>query len=251
MITIPNLEKFRQGDFVQYMNNVLEILTGTDANKFLVAKQREHLKALMDELNASWQPQVGSELTPEIQAIDVQRDMIFTGFKMTVDNWSTNHYDATWRNAAFMLSDNIAGHGDKIISMRYQQQTATVNAIIHDFENELIDHLRTVNLENWLTEIKTLNTSFNDMYVKRTQSISGHQPGLIDEMIGKVTVAFRQLKSIFEARFSVAVADDTFLVPAFQQVENEWSMLSQQYNDAVTRYAGNGSDGKPDAGVVE
>ncbi|KAA5537436.1 hypothetical protein F0919_07105 [Taibaiella lutea] len=242
MITTPNLEKFRQGDFVQYMNNVLEILTATQANNLLVANQRNNLKALTEELNATWQPIVGSELTPEIEAIDRQRDLIFTGFKLTLDNWASNHYYPEWRNAAFMLSDNIAGHGERITLMRYQQQTATFNAIINDFENELLVHLQTLNLQDWLAEIKTLNTTFNEMYVKRTQAISGHQPGLIDELIGKTTIVFRQLKSIFEARFAVAVADGAYIVPEFQQVENEWSMLGQQYNDAVSRYSGSEAD---------
>lgn len=237
MLATPNLEKFRQGDFVQYMNNVLDIMTDTRATTLSLTTQRDNLYTVMRDLNETWQPQVGSELTPEIATLDQQRDMIFNGLKGTVDNWATNHFDESWRNAAFLISDDIAAHGQRIYEMRYQQQTATITAILNDLDDELSAQVTTLGLGTWVEELRTVNERFNDKYVERAQALSSHQPGIVVEQIGIATTAFRALKTGFDSRFNVAVMDDAPTISEFEQVENEWNVITNQYNDAVTRYA--------------
>lgn len=175
MVSTPNLEKFRQGDFVQYMNNVLEIVTAARATTFQIAPQRTALEDVTEQLNDAWQPTMGSELTPEIAELDKQRDSVINGFKNMVDSWAVNHFDPDKRNAAYIIADNIAGHGDRIFLMRYQQQTATINAIINDLNNELAAHVATLNVTDWVDELTNLNIKFNDKYVARAQAISGRQ----------------------------------------------------------------------------
>ena len=245
MVSTPNLEKFRQGDFVQYMNNVLEIVTAARATTFQIAPQRTALEDVTEQLNEAWQPAVGSELTPEIAELDKQRDSVFSGLKGTVDNWALNHYLPNMRNAAFIIADNIAGHGDKVTVMRYQQQTATINAIINDLNTDHAAHVATLKLEDWVDHLAGLNKSFNDKYVERAQAISGHQLGQIRQLIEDTTQRFREFKTIFEARFAVAVADGGAAVADFQQAENEWNSITSQDNDAVNRYAGDDKDPEP------
>ena len=246
MVSTPNLEKFRQGDYVQYMNNVLEIISEPRATTFQIAPQRTELENVIKDLNEAWQPTMGSELTPEIAALDKQRDSVFSGLKLLVDNFATNHFDEAKKNAAFIISDAIAGHGGQITSMRYQQQTATVNAILNDLQNELSAHVTTLNIDDWVTQLTRLNTNFNAKYVERAQAISGRQEGIIVELIDQSTKAFRAMKALFEARFSVAKADNAPSVEDFQKAANEWSTITDQYNDAVTRYA-NVNDDQPES----
>lgn len=40
-----------------------------------------------------------------------------------------------------MLSDTIASHGKDIIRLRYQQETATINAILKDLDNQYSDEV--------------------------------------------------------------------------------------------------------------
>lgn len=135
MLKTPQLQKFRQGDLIQYMDNVLEILTEPRATTLNLSAQRENLYLSLRDLKLVWQPQVGSELTPEIVALDRKRDSIFSGLKITVDTWAMHHFNPDWRNAAFLIADNIESHGQSIPTMRYQQETASINAIIHDLED--------------------------------------------------------------------------------------------------------------------
>lgn len=238
MITIPNFENYRQGDFIQYMNNVLQVVTAARAATFNIVPQRTALQDSMNALNAAWQPVVGSELTPEISELDQKRDRCFNGLKMTVDNWGINHYDLALRESAYLISDRIAGYGDRISLMRYQQQTATVTAIIQELGDVLAPHVDALALQGWVTELSSLNTLFNEKYVERAQSISGKQSGEVVELMNLAITSFRDMKMLFESRFAVAVADGNASAD-FQQTENEWSTLSQQYNDAVNRSAQN------------
>ncbi|MFA7687419.1 MAG: DUF6261 family protein [Moheibacter sp.] len=246
MLAIPKLGQFRQGDLIQYMNNLLGILTEARATTLNLESQREDLYLAMRDLNITWQPQVGSELTPEIAALDQKRDRIFTGLKGTVDIWATNHFQESWRNAAFLISDNIAAHGNKITVLRYQQQTATINAILNDLEGHLSAQITTLGLEDWVDELRAVNLEFDTKYLERAQAMSGHQPGIVVQQIGVATTNFQALKTAFESRFNVAIMDSLPVVTDFQQVENEWNMITDQYNDAVTRYLGSAEEPEPE-----
>jgi hypothetical protein len=242
MLNTPNFEKYRQGDTVQYLTNVLTILTDPLAATLNVANKRTALKNIGQELINKWQPNLGNQLTPEIAALDNERDRVFSGFKLTVDNWASNHYDPAIQNAAFIVSDNISAHGNKITIQRYQQETATLNAIISDCEGVHASHITTLGLGNWVTQLKNLNTTFDTKYLERNAQLATTEPGVIADLITQALAAFRALKSLLEARQSVAEADGDPLVPQYQSVAAQWNSLTNQYNDAVLRFAGNGAD---------
>lgn len=237
MLNAPNFERYRQGDAIQYLNNLLNILTDPLATTLNVANKRTALKNIGLELFSKWQPSLGNALTPEISALDNQRDMVFNGFKTTVDNWAANHYDPAIQNAAFVVSDNIAAHGDRIYKMRYQQETATLNAIINDCEGIYAGHITTLGLGAWVTKLKNINTSFDTQYLARNAELATAEPGVVAELITQALAAFRALKSLFEARQSVAEADGDPLATQYQSVAAQWNSLTRQYNDAVLRYA--------------
>lgn len=237
MITTPLLEKYRNGDFIQYMNNVLDLVTEARAATLNLAPQRTALYNGMQEMNTLWQPARGSEITPQIAQLDTRRDSIFSGLKMTADAWAHHHYDDAQRNAAILIADNMAAHGHKIQDLRYQEETAVLNAILNDLENEYSDAVSLLGLAPWVSELRSVNTEFNDLYVARTQALSTQQTGAVETQRNQVTTDFRGLKTLFEARMAVAEVDGGANLSEFETVHNEWSTLSGAYNDAVTRYA--------------
>ena len=77
MLNAPNFEKYRQGDAIQYLSNLLTILTDPLATTLNVANKRTALKNIGQELAGKWQPTQGNLLTPEISALDNERDRVF------------------------------------------------------------------------------------------------------------------------------------------------------------------------------
>lgn len=81
--------------------------------------------------------------------------------------------------------------------------------------------------------------------MERNESISTEQSSIVEQLRGEATSAFHSLKSIFEARMAIAEADNAVNLPEYQTISNQWSTLTQQYNDAVTRNSGsNGAIGE-------
>ncbi len=235
MLVTPLLEKYRKGDLVQFLNNVLEILTEEQADTLKVAPQREALDEVMKRFNDSWHPERGSELTPQIQELDTERDTLFMGLKLTVDAWASYHYESGKRNAAFLIADKVESYGKDVQLVRYQQETAILNSLLEELETQLSNEVLLLGLTDWVAKLKTVNTQFNEKYVERTLAASTEQEGKVLELRKESTKVFRKLKSLFEARMEIAQAEESADLPAYESVENALSRLAEQYNDAVER----------------
>ena len=237
-IITPILEKYRKGDIAQYFYNVLEIITEDRATTLQIANQRSALATTMDSFKTNWQQVKGSELTPQIAELDAQRDSSYIGLKLTVDTWASNHFDDSLKNAAFLIADKLATYGNRIQTLRYQEETATLNAIINDLETDLAPQVTQLGLTDWVAQLKNLNTSFNEKYVLRAQDLSTEQDGLVAEIRIQATNEFKLLKDLFVARGTVAIEDAQGNAALFTTVANEWNTLTEQYNAAVLRNTG-------------
>lgn len=242
MIIAPILDKYRHADFIQYINNVLQIVTEEKATALTLNEQRTALQQSSDELNAVWAPNKGSELTAQIAELDQLRDGLFTGLKLTVDAWSKHHFNATKKQAALAVSLNLASHGKKITTLRYQQQTAVLNGILNDLQNELSAEITTLELTEWVTELQTANANFDALYVNRAIEVAANVKGIVEQLRTASTAHFKTLKTVFEARATVAAVENSPNKKEFEILGNEWNSLTQQYNEAVTRtYQSNSS----------
>ncbi|CAM1357843.1 DUF6261 family protein [Tenacibaculum xiamenense] len=245
-ITTPNLEKYRKGDLAQYFFNVLDIVTEERATTLQITDQRNALATIMTSFKMNWQQIKGSELTPQIAELDAQRDASYVGLKQTVDAWASNHFNENLKNAAFVISDKLATYGTKIQSLRYQEQTATLDAIINDLETDLIAEITSLELTQWVSHLKSLNNAFNEKYVLRAQDLSTEQEGLVAEIRMKAIEEFRVLKDIFVARGTIANVDNQSNAALFTTVLNEWNTLTDQYNTAVLRNYSSSSTETPE-----
>ncbi len=234
MITRPQLEKFRKGDLVQYFNNVLDIVTEERATVLKIEKQRSNLAEIMERFNVSWQPNRGSELTPQIKQLDEERGSLFMGLKLTVDAWALHHYNKDFKNAAFLISDKIGAISDSVPRMRYQQETATLNALISDFKDELKEEIKLLGLNKWVEILQNVNNSFDEKYLERTIALSSEQEGVVLQLRTEASESFRKLISIFEARMLVAEAEEENM-SAYETMKNMLNELTEQYNEAVQK----------------
>lgn len=244
----PQLEKYRQGDIVQYMNNVLEIVSESRATDLELVPQRETLANTMQQYNALWQPHKGSELTPQIAELDQRRDELLMGLKTTVATWATYHYKAGFKNASFVIADLINSYGERLVKLRYQQETATITAIVNDLESTLKKEVTLLGLTDWVSELKATNIAFNQKYMERTLALSTEQEGVMASLRLQAIAAFRSLKALFLARKAVAEADTGTQVALFNTVAKEWQQLTEQYNQAVVRLASEKDSKSPSEG---
>lgn len=249
MLTNPILEKFRNGDFIQYLNNLLQIVPEAQADQLKLAPQRAAIADTMQKLNDGWHPNKGNEYTAELAKLDAERDSLFTGLKITVDTWAVHHYHGAVKQAAVEMKTVIGRHGSRVVALRYQQETATINAIIHELETETAEDLKRTGLINWVNKLKAVNDEFNEVYIKRTQNMSQEQEGFVAELRKKGTEEYRLFKMVFDSRINLAIVDSGADLPAFQKVEADLNALTEQYNDAVKRFKNSNNSSEDDKKV--
>lgn len=236
MIETANFQNYRKGDFYQFMTNVLDIVTETRSTTLSVEAQRSALATEVLRFSNAYTPVVGSDMTPQLAALDTQRDEALMGLKSVLEGF-VKHFEADKRNAAFVLLDLMKGYGDKIYALRYQLETATVSNLLQDWLADHTDKLALLRLDDWAAHLQDVNNQFNQLYVSRTQQIAGLETGVLDAIRAAVTDKYRLLKTHIEAQ---GIINPTELNTTVQQ---ELSSLVIQYNDAVTRYTSSDDTG--------
>ena len=230
MITTANIEKYRNGDFLQFVNNVLELLPQTQADQLNVGSQRANLQTAAQQMADAYMPHSGSDVTPEIQALDTQRDNTLIGIKMLLEAYQY-HYDATTKNNAFALLDVIHRFGDRIYKMRYQLETATINSIVAEWQEKNNEAITQLQLTDWVNVLKTTNQNFNEKYITRTIQLSEVEVGVLAEARNNATQVYRLLKQHIEAHALLSPST------AYDSLMAQVSSLVNQYNIAVTKYS--------------
>ncbi|WP_343664934.1 DUF6261 family protein [Chryseobacterium mucoviscidosis] len=230
MITTANMEKYRNGDFLQFVNNVLELLPQTTADQLNIGGQRTVLQTAAQSFNNAYLPYTGSDITPEIQALDAQRDNAVIGIKMILEAWQY-HFDPETKNNAFALLDILNRFGERIYKLRYQLETATINSIVAEWEEKHSDKISQLQLTDWVNELKISNQNFNNKYIARTVQLSEVETGVLATARTASTEACRTLKQHIEAH--------ALLTPnaEYDQLMAKLSSLVNQYNLAVTKYS--------------
>ena len=236
ILTTPTLSNYRHGEFLQYMKNVLQVYEPFDASALSIDAQVNALQSTTDALDAVFQQQLGSEITPELTQLDDRRDKALIGIKTYLE--SQLYREETDRyHAAENLLDNYRSHGDKIYRFSYQQETAVINAMLHDWSSgQLLTDTQTLGLTPWIDLLTQLNKDFNEKYVKRAQETA--PPAEIEAKRAAIREAYSELTQRTLA-FSLVAADPT----PYQKIIGMLNGLTDDYNNAVTqRLAGRGSD---------
>lgn len=240
MVLTTLIEKYRNGDFIQYINNVLSIITEEKATALNLSNERTALQTSINTLTAIWMPTKKSKLTAQIAELDKRRDSLFAGLKSTIDSWSKHHYITEKRNAALAIVDVIANYGKDITSIRYQQETAILNAIIEHLQNELAPQVSVLELTEWVTTLQTANSEFNTLYISRAVEVSGNKKGAVETSRTEAIQDFRVFKNVFEARATIARIDTSANLGDFTTLTEHWNSITTYFNEAVTKPTGNG-----------
>lgn len=242
-MTAPYVTRYRNGEYLQYMKDVLELVNKQDVTTLLLTAQRDDLTTIVTSIDEAFQQSLGSALTQEIIDLDERRDKAFIGFK-TLLNGFTYHADAAKQLHAEAAITTLNNYGNGVTRKSYQEETAIVNSLINDFETniELVTALSALGITDWLTELKDANEAFAAKYLERVGETAANPLTNISELRTQATAAFRTLISHIEAH-KVLGSDD-----AYALLESEIDVLTKQYNLVVdNRTATSDSEDDTDA----
>lgn len=236
LLSNPTLAAYRHGEFLQFMKNVLSVYSDFDLTSLLLADKANLLQENVSTMGSVFQPIMAHEITAELANLDNLRDKALMGIKAFLESQFYRDEEDIL-DAAQNLYDNYISHGERIDRLSYQQETAVINALLHDWEEPpLQTAVQTLQIGFWVEKLRLLNTDFNNKYVKR--ALETPPPAEIDAKRIAIKKAYEDLTSDTVA-YSRVAADKT----VYQTIIKNLNGLIDDYNTAVAqRLAGRGTD---------
>lgn len=174
MIKSIELYKLRNGEYIQYMQDVLVICRQYDPVNMQVRKEFNALLDVAGGIEAVFKVPTGSPVTGKLQKFDALREEAIRGIATLVRGYMFSDNPVV-KNHAITLSNHLALFGN-IAEHNYQNQTNSIRNIIEDCNSipELINAVTELGLQNWLTALENANNSFNEKYLLRAVELGNN-----------------------------------------------------------------------------
>ena len=235
MITVIDLSKLRNAEYLQLILDVLKLVALNNATTLKVVDEYNGLQALIATIEAIFKTEQSSALTPIINALDERRDNAIYGILKTIDA-DTYHFTNTTKTAAGVLAKYLATYGtaNGIAILNLQAETATVNSLITDLQTttELVAAITTLGLATWVAELKNANELLGEKYIARTQELAGANPETIKLKRLACNEAYYQLRDMLQSYNTITKG----AVP-YPKTIGEINALIDQYNAILTKRA--------------
>jgi len=193
-MNVPYLNRYRHGEFLQYLKDILQLLGGQDVAALQLTAQHDALRPKVAAIDAAFKQEQGSDITQQLMVLDDQRDDALTGLRSVINGYQY-HYEEATGNAAKALLDHMDGHGTNIQRLGYQEETAVLDSIIADWEGhaQLRAAVTTLNLTAWLNHLKTANSEFATQYLARVEERAANPIEDIPQFRKEATTLYRTL----------------------------------------------------------
>ncbi|MDZ7776531.1 MAG: DUF6261 family protein [Bacteroidales bacterium] len=154
----------------------------------------------LNNLNAIFKRERGSDLTPELAGQDDRRDRALAGISLFLKAY-TNHYDEALQEAASRLIDHFGSYGSVIYKMSYQEETAVVSDLLQEWQNNTsrAEDVAALGLADWLAELTAANNEFDTLYKARASEAPQAPEMSMEDARIDATADYRTLASHIEA----------------------------------------------------
>ncbi|MGG8495261.1 DUF6261 family protein [Tenacibaculum sp. TC6] len=224
----PYLTRYRHGEYLQYMKDVLELVKAQDVDVLLLTEPTQSLTLKTAKIEAAYKQQAGSELSQELVDLDTVRDRTIVGIRFVVEGY-TYHFDESKAAAAQKLLKAIEVYGTSIARKNYQEETASLDNLVRDIETRqtLQEATTVLAITDWFAKLKLENTAFSQKYIERVGDVAENPFESIPEYRIEASEAFRALIAHIEAH-KVLSAND-----AYAKLLDKLAVLTTQYNQLI------------------
>lgn len=242
MIAAIDLNNLRNGEYITFYNNFIQIIDLNNAGFLLVKDEKNALEAEITKIEALYSLSQKSELTPEIEALDARRDKAINGIVITINGLSY-HFDAAKSNAANLLAQALKPYGSGIANLNYVLETAQIERLVDDITSKphLMDAARELGIADWFTELATANTEFNNKYLARTQQLGAANPDNIKALRQVANQKYYDLRDMLDGFYITKKKIDPW-----KKTINELNALIEQYNQLLANRKPSTEAAKPE-----
>ncbi len=215
-------------EFYNFLERLLAIFSAYD----LVALQLEafvqKLQTAFNHLDAAMIQNKGSVYTGKMSDADEVRDDAFLALRNLVVAY-TYYPDETLKLHAERLEQAIRTHGWTIQRLGLTQQTAVLNNLIGDLENnaELVAAITALNATPFLNVLKEKNTLFTDYQSQRLEEKAEKPEITTNEARREAREAVENLLNVTEALYLMNQDE------SYQQIANQVNPLVDEFNTLI------------------
>lgn len=237
MITYTNLNQYRNGEFVKFMGNILDILKSYDLDTLQLKSLVDQLEAQYLQLKKLFKVDRGSNLTEELIRLDKLRDSLFSGLLQILNGHAKYNPEDGKKINAQQLYDIMLTHGSDLNRKSYQEQTGALDDIFAEIEEKgLEEQFAEFLLVEFYNQLKSTNTEFNTTFLARNKEYALEPQGNMQEMRVQVSESFYTLEKNIEAR---AILEST---EAYQNIIKELNSLIDSYESNIQKRSANPSE---------
>ncbi|MGG9972764.1 DUF6261 family protein [Ferruginibacter sp. SUN002] len=231
MINAIDLQKLRNGEYSQFIQDVISITNQNNPAAMQVEPQLTALSAVAAEIEALFRTPIGSAITTELENLDLLRDNAIRGI-ISIVRGSTYSEDTVVKNHATVLDTHLALFGKDIAADSYQSETSSIRNIIDDWNTkpELTAAINALNLQSWKTNLETANNNFSDKYIARAVELGSDTTESIKLKRVQANEAYYKLRDNIDARYIITDGAEPYKT-AVASING----LISYYNDLLAR----------------
>ena len=169
-ITKINLLYLRNEEWFQFHTEFKELVAEQSLEKMGIEEQYPKYNSLYNEADIVIEQIRKSAFTTQIAAADDLRDTNFKGFRAVVKGM-LNHFNPEKRQSAYHLMLVFNQYGN-LPKMGYSQQTGATYNFLQDMNGKYLQDVKTLGLEEWVTELQNNNNDFNALMMGRNEEQS-------------------------------------------------------------------------------
>ena len=229
MIQTAYILRYRNSEFIQFQNDVINLINRQPSLKAALLTQLTNLQEPVQQMALIFKQQSGTPTTKTLEEADARRDRAIVGIRTLIKSY-TYHHQEDKATAANALLRSVDKHGTRISRLNYQSQTAVLDKIVYDWENnpDLQEFVKLLELQEWADELKEANRLFNELYLKRTVEYAKRMMAArMPELREAATLAYRTLLKHIEAHATLTPTE------AYTTLLKRLNALIKQYNTLI------------------
>ena len=169
MKTIKDISyrRLNNGDFFQFIENIVTTVSNEPLTKKLVATLNDDLPILQ----SSFKKEQLTEETKKIVALDELRDRAFLKISLFIDAHYLDDNNPLMQKAAQELQPFMKLYGGtKLVRFDYNKETASISNFVNDALSKYATPFETLGLTTSLSYLEVCNKNFKEFYATRNDA---------------------------------------------------------------------------------
>jgi hypothetical protein len=238
MIDSIVLYKLRNGEYSQFIQDVLSITRDNNPSLMQVQAQFTALEAVAAEIESLFKVPTGSAITAELEKFDLLRDNALKGIIYAIRS-NTYNDDPVVKRHADILDKHLNLFGKDITIDSYQSETSSIRNIIADWDAQpdLTAALVALGLQNWRVSLENANNSFGEYYLLRAKEQGFNATESLKVKRLQANEAYYDLRDTLNAYFVIQNGAEPY-----KSVVAYINGLLTNYTDLLDRRQGGGDE---------